>query len=69
MGVEVGAIGGGLDGVLVVEPGCVVVKEKERLSLISPYSFHSSTSGRSCPCISTYIRAIALTHPIPLPCP
>ena len=45
-GVLMEAVGGGFEGVLVVEDGWVVVAN-ERLALISPYSFHSSTSGRS----------------------
>lgn len=44
LAVDVGPAEGGLEGVLVVD---AVWLEKERLSLISPYSFHSSTSSRS----------------------
>lgn len=61
-GVDIEAVGGGLEGVLVVEDGCVVVA-KDRLSLISPYSFHSSTSARSCPTsVHTLIHATQSPH-------
>ena len=49
-GVPAEAAGGGLDGVFAADGVGVEVAgcwEKLRLSLISPYSFHSSTSGRS----------------------
>lgn len=40
-------VGGGFEGVLVVDTVAEGVKAKERLSFTSPYSFHSSISGRS----------------------
>ena len=49
-GVPAGGADGGLEGVLAAEGEGVDAAfgtEKSRLSLISPYSFHSSTSSRS----------------------
>lgn len=50
--VVAGCCGGGFEGVDAADGVGVdadaVVAAKERFSLISPYSFHSSTCSRSC---------------------